>query len=214
MRAAVVTICRDEFSVVPQTLDSLREFSAATGIPHHIEPSCTLLEEARSIAMERAFDAGLDVLIMWDADIVAGDPSAVRRMAELAHEQAAVAAAVFLRHDGTTALEAADGPLGAGPVPVRWIGGGLMAIPRAARDALRERLPEFADASGRSYREYFGRLKAQRPDGRFARLSEIYSLCERCHEAGIAVLADPRVETGHVSRDRANTLWWRQRRAA
>lgn len=210
MRAAVVTICRDEFAVAPQTLASLREFSATTGIRHHVETDCTLLEEARSIAMERAFDAGLDVLLMWDADIVAADPQAVRRLVELAHEQSAVAAAVFLRHDGTAALEAPGGSLDAGPVPVRWIGGGLMAIPRAAREALRERLPEFADGCGRSYREYFGRLKAQRPDGRFARLSEIYSLCERCHEAGIAVLADPRVETGHVSRDRKTTQWWRQ----
>ncbi|MDX1526986.1 MAG: hypothetical protein R3337_00075 [Gammaproteobacteria bacterium] len=209
MKAAIVVPCRQARDITPATERCLAVFESL-GIQVRRMPHPWLLEDLRSVLVSRFLDSGFDALLQWDADMVTDAPELVPELLFRDEHQGQVRAGLFLRAGGQDGL-AAEGlpsPIPERPFVAQLIGGGCLMITREAALKVSGSLPKFEAPDGTTYREFFGRLRGASPaDNRYRRLSEIYSFCVRCHQASVPVIADPRINLGHVRRD-SNVIDW------
>lgn len=153
----------------------------------------------RDVIAQRALDAGADVLVMCDDDMVIARRSIVMLCEALERQpDAGVAGALYYSRDGfrpmavdrwdphdtRTAIVPA---FEMQPVPVDGVGFGCVAIRTAALQAL---MPPYFPAH----------VFVERGAGRVRVCDEDYLFCSRVREAGWRVLLHPQARCGHYNR--------------
>ena len=179
-------------SLAKLVLPAVEQFGRATVTGNFIPAE-------RDLLVERALDAGADVLVMCDDDMVLPADAIATLCATLeSDERAAIAGALYYsrdgfrpmavdrwdEHDTRTALVPA---FDRDPVAVDGIGFGCVAI--RAR-ALRDLMPPY----------FASHVFVERSAGRVRVCDEDYLFCARLRRAGWRVVLDPRVRCGHYNR--------------
>ncbi len=165
-----------------------------------------LIDRSRSIHATKALEEGYDILVFIDDDIRFRAEDLYQLIRE-ASERQTVVGCLYTKRKYPIELVGCplDGPQdlkmgGAGGVmPVRYVGTGLMAIPRIVLKKLSESLPKLRtgailDDGGELHIWPFFMPFAC--DGVY--LSEDYAFCQRAKESGFEILADTSIILGHV----------------
>jgi hypothetical protein len=165
-----------------------------------------LIDRSRSIHATIALEQGFDILVFVDDDIRFRAIDLYQLIRE-AHERQTVVGCLYTKRKAPIELVGCplEGPqdlqIGeAGTVrEVRYVGTGLMAIPRIVLDTLSLSLPwlrtgAILEDGGELHIYPFFMPMAY--DGIY--LSEDYAFCQRAKDAGFEILADTRIILGHV----------------
>jgi hypothetical protein len=165
-----------------------------------------LIDRSRSIHATLAMEAGYDVLVFVDDDIRFRATDLYQLIRE-ATERSTIVGCLYTKRKAPIELVGCplEGPqdlqIGeAGSVrEVRYVGTGLMAIPRNVLEAVSANLPKLRTGAiladgGELYIWPFFMPMAY--DGIY--LSEDYAFCQRAKGAGFEILADTRIILGHV----------------
>lgn len=196
------------FLGIPSAGSPARVFSeslAAVALPGGLERferavvTGNFVPAQRDVIAERALEAGADVLIMCDDDMVIGRDTIVLLCAALERQpDAAVAGALYYSRDGfrpmavdrweahdtrTAVIPAFDRE----PVAVDGVGFGCVAIRTRVLQAL---MPPYFPAH----------VFVERGAGRVRVCDEDYLFCARAREAGWRVLLHPQARCGHYNR--------------
>jgi hypothetical protein len=165
-----------------------------------------LIDRSRSIHATLAMEQGFDVLVFIDDDIRFRNADLYQLIRE-AYERQTVVGCLYMKRKAPLELVGCplDGPqdlqIGEGGKvqEVRYVGTGMMAIPRAVLTSLTDVLPKLRTGAiledgGEMLVWPFFMPMAH--DGIY--LSEDYAFCQRAKDQGFKILADTRIIVGHV----------------
>ena len=182
-------------------VESLAKLVLPPALEHFARGTVTgnFIPAERDLLVERALDAGADILVMCDDDMVLPSDAITRLCATLeSNERAAVAGALYYSRDGfrpmaVTGWDEHDTRTGLvpafdrEPVAVDGVGFGCVAI---RTSAVREMMPPY----------FASHVFIERGAGRVRICDEDYLFCARVRRAGWLVLLDPGVRCGHYNR--------------
>lgn len=165
-----------------------------------------LIERTRARAATRFLqDTDYDVLLQVDDDIGFSPADAVEVAAQ-AVEHDIVCGVYLTRHKTagvpTSYLEPGQSVRFFGgdptPVPIRWGGGGFMAVHRRVFERLAADLPLCHPGDDLEHYPFYQTMVVPDPiSGKPILLSEDWALCERARRAGFGVWANPNVRLTH-----------------
>lgn len=149
-----------------------------------------------------------DVLVSIDTDI-SFSPDDVLTIARQAHEAQAIVGGVYMARakahgQPTTVFEmdrrydfALTDPDTVAPVPVRWVAGGFMAVPRSVFETLAKTLPLCDRDTALEQYPFYLPFAIEGEHGP-SMLSEDFALCERARQAGFPIMVNTGVRLEHI----------------
>ena len=187
--------------------ETVRQLDRRHEVTHETWANDAVLERSRSLFLTRFQQGGAGDVVLWaDSDTI-WPTAAAERICRSAYQTRGIVGAIYSKRSfggGITTRfvqdEGSPKSVNIGEdrlLPAELLGGGFMAIHRAALDRIAVTLPWVSDSDRGDWQPYCKTELIPLDDGRMHFAAEDEALCLAAHRCGAPVMCDVSIVLGH-----------------